>query len=91
MPNRSQPGLPDIAAEIVFALRAEDVRSVSDLLVRRTHLFWQAADQGAAALPRVAALAARELGWDGTREDAAVQEYLSEIARSRDYLGAMKR
>lgn len=79
------PGLPDIAAEIVFALRAEDARSISDLLIRRTHLFWQAADQGVAALPRVAALAALELGWDRTREDAAVEEYLSEIARSRDY------
>ena len=83
--ERLTPGLPDIAAEIVFALRAEDARSLSDLLVRRTHLFWQAPDQGIAALPRVAALAARELGWDRARENAAVQEYLSEIARSRRY------
>ncbi|MBC8646932.1 MAG: glycerol-3-phosphate dehydrogenase/oxidase [Thermoanaerobaculia bacterium] len=83
--ERLTPGLPDIAAEIVFALRAEDARSVSDLLIRRTHLFWQAADQGVAALPRVAALAARELHWDRPRKDAAVQEYLSEIARSRRY------
>ncbi|MFN2385057.1 MAG: glycerol-3-phosphate dehydrogenase/oxidase [Thermoanaerobaculia bacterium] len=83
--ERLTPGLPDIAAEIVFALRAEDARSISDLLIRRTHLFWQAADQGVGALPRVAALCARELGWDRAREDAAVQDYLSEIARSRDY------
>ena len=83
--ERLTPGLPDIAAEIVFALRAEDARSVSDLLIRRTHLFWQAADQGVAALPRVASLAARDLGWDRAREDAAIQDYLSEIARSRRY------
>ena len=83
--ERLTPDLPDIAAEIVFALRSEDARSISDLLIRRTHLFWQAADQGVAALPRVASLAARELGWSKSREDAAVQDYLSEIARSRRY------
>lgn len=83
--ERLTPGLPDIAAEIVFALRSEDARSVSDLLIRRTHLFWQASDQGVAALPRVASLAARELGWGKPREDAAVQDYLSEIAKSRRY------
>jgi glycerol-3-phosphate dehydrogenase len=84
----SQPltaGLPDIAAEIVFALREEDARSISDLLIRRTHLFWQASDQGIAALPLVAALAARELGWDEKRSEAAAQEYLSEVARSCRY------
>ena len=41
-------GLPDIDAEIVFAAREEDARSVSDVLIRRTHLFWQASDQGLA-------------------------------------------
>ncbi|HSS45128.1 MAG TPA: glycerol-3-phosphate dehydrogenase/oxidase, partial [Thermoanaerobaculia bacterium] len=33
-------GLPDIDAEIVFAARFEDARSLSDALIRRTHLFW---------------------------------------------------
>jgi glycerol-3-phosphate dehydrogenase len=83
--ERLAPGLPDLAAEITFALRAEDARSISDLLIRRTHLFWQVADQGLAALSRVTALAAEELGWDRAREDAAREEYLSEIARSRRY------
>ena len=83
--ERLTAGLPDIAAEIVFALRSEDAGSVADLLIRRTHLFWQASDQGVAALPRVTALAARELGWSKAREDAALQDYLSEIAKSRRY------
>lgn len=83
--ERLTPGLPDIAAEIVFALRSEDARSVCDLLIRRTHLFWQAPDQGVAALPRVGSLAARELGWSKSRAEAALQDYLSEIAKSRRY------
>jgi len=83
--DRLSPGLPDIAAEIVFAARSEDARSIADLLARRTHLFWQASGQGAEALPRAAALAARELHWDKAGEKAAVEAYLSEVAKSRPF------
>jgi glycerol-3-phosphate dehydrogenase len=76
-------GLPDIDAEVVFAARDEDARSVSDVLIRRTHLFWQASDQGLGSLERVAAILARELGWSPapTRESAAAYEH--EVERSR--------
>ena len=37
------------------------------------------------ALPRVAELASRELGWDKAREEAAVLDYLSEVAKSRSF------
>ena len=85
--ERLVPGLPDIAAEIAFAARHEDARSVSDALVRRTHLSWQAARQGVGALPRVAAVLSRELGWSPERETASSQEYLGEIERSRRAIG----
>lgn len=83
--ERLSPDLPDIAAEIVFALRAEDARSITDVLIRRTHLFWQASGQGVLALPRVAELASRELGWDKARQETAVLEYLSEVEKSRSF------
>lgn len=85
--DRLAPELPDIAAEVVFAARREDARSIGDLMIRRMHLFWQAADQGVGALARVASLAARELRWDEAGEKASVAEYLSEIRRSRRYQG----
>jgi glycerol-3-phosphate dehydrogenase len=82
--ERLVPGVPDIAAEIVFAARHEDARSVSDALIRRTHLFWNAPRQGTEALPRVAASLSRELGWSREQEIASSEEYQREIERSRE-------
>ncbi|HEY6931257.1 MAG TPA: glycerol-3-phosphate dehydrogenase C-terminal domain-containing protein, partial [Thermoanaerobaculia bacterium] len=76
-------GLPDIDAEIVFAAREEDARSVSDILIRRTHLFWQASDQGLASAERVGALLGRELDWSKDQVRASVAAYAMEVARSR--------
>ena len=65
-PSSSKPlveGLPDCEAEVLFAARHEDARRASDVLIRRTHLFWQAHGQGASAVSRVHAILDRELGW----------------------------
>jgi glycerol-3-phosphate dehydrogenase len=77
------PGLPDIDAEVVFAARNEDARSLTDVLIRRTHLFWQAPQQGMEVVERVAALLARELRWSKDQERAATDNYAREVARSR--------
>ncbi|HYK42441.1 MAG TPA: FAD-dependent oxidoreductase, partial [Thermoanaerobaculia bacterium] len=76
-------GLPDSEAEVVFAARFDDARSVSDVLIRRTHLFWEAEGQAVAAAARVARLLAGELGWSGDEESRSREEYLEEVARSR--------
>lgn len=81
-------GVPDLAAEIVFAARAEDARSISDALIRRTHLFWQAPRQGTAALDRVGAILSRELGWNRAQEQAARDDFLREVECSRGALGS---
>jgi glycerol-3-phosphate dehydrogenase len=78
-------GLPDIEAEIVFAARREDARSLSDALIRRTHLFWQAPRQGEEALDRAAALMARELGWSDERRESDAAAYRREVALSRRF------
>jgi len=77
------PDLPDVEAEVVFAARAEDARSVSDVLIRRTHLFWEAAGQGAGAAGTVAGILRRELGWSQEQEARSREEYLAEVAVSR--------
>ncbi|MCA1580336.1 MAG: glycerol-3-phosphate dehydrogenase/oxidase [Acidobacteria bacterium] len=76
-------GLPDIEAEVVFAARCEDARTASDVLIRRTHLFWQAADQGVAALPRVQELLGKELDWSEEAASRSRDEYLREVEKSR--------
>ena len=37
-PSRSSPGLPDLLAEVVYAARREQARSLGDVLLRRTRL-----------------------------------------------------
>jgi glycerol-3-phosphate dehydrogenase len=76
-------GFPDCEAEVRFAARFEDARSASDVLVRRTHLFWQAPGQGALAVPRVHAILARELGPDAAREERSAADFAREVERSR--------
>ncbi len=76
------PGLPDLAAEVVFAARHEDARSLTDALARRTHLFWQAPRQGEEAIERAADLMAGELGWNPARKQSAIEDYVTEMARS---------
>jgi len=76
-------GLPDIEAEVVFAARCEDARSASDVLIRRTHIFWQAGDQGVGALPRVQELLGKELDWSEEGASRSRDEYLREVEKSR--------
>ncbi len=81
--ERLDPGLPDIVAEVVFAAKNEDARTLADVLIRRTHLFWQAPRQGADALDRVTELLSRELQWTKAQEREERESYLRLVARSR--------
>jgi len=81
-------GLPDIDAEVVFAAQEEDARSVADVFIRRTHLFWQAPRQGMEAAERAAALLARELHWSTEEERASLDAYAREISLSRACLSS---
>jgi glycerol-3-phosphate dehydrogenase len=72
------PESPDIAAQVVHAVRAEQCRRVSDFILRRTTLGFSR-DQGLGAAEAVAALMARELGWSPERsaaEKRAFNEYV---------------
>ena len=78
-------GLPDVEAEIVFAARHEDARTLSDALIRRTHLFWQAPRQGLECAERAAALMAHELGWGAAAIARQLEAYAAEVDRSRRF------
>jgi len=78
-------GLPDLEAEIVFAARHEDARSLSDALIRRTHLFWQAPRQGLECAERAAARMASELGWGAAATGRQLDAYAAEVDRSRRF------
>jgi len=81
--ERIDPALPYLWAEIVHAARHERARDLTDLLVRRVPLFRDAADQGLAAAPQAATVAARELGWDAARREKELAGYRDAVAVSR--------
>ncbi len=77
------PGLPDLLAEAVLAVRHEQARGVGDVLLRRTRLGLLAAhdldvEDPEGAVRRVADVMARELGWDAARTELEVERYAAE-------------
>lgn len=78
------PGLPDLLAEAPHAARAEQARSVGDVLLRRTRLGLLAAREvsgEASAVPeRVADALAVERGWDERRKADEVSAFRREAA-----------
>jgi glycerol-3-phosphate dehydrogenase len=83
-------GLPDLLAEVVHAARAEQARSLGDVLLRRTRLGLLAArgvtDPQAAR--RVASALAGELGWDEARIAAELDRFVQE-AEAEGIVGAL--
>ncbi|MPZ20592.1 MAG: FAD-dependent oxidoreductase [Luteitalea sp.] len=81
---RLAPDYPDIAAQVVFAVREEQARRLSDVLLRRTRLGFTA-DQGRAAAERVADLMARELGWPERRRLDETRAYHNVITATQAF------
>jgi glycerol-3-phosphate dehydrogenase len=82
-PELAEPivdGLPDLLAEVVHAVRADQARSIGDVLLRRTRLGLLAAREvrDGPALRRVAAIMAAELGWDAARAAAEQARFVEE-------------
>jgi glycerol-3-phosphate dehydrogenase len=77
-------GLPDLLAEIAYAVRHEQARSVGDALLRRTRLgliAGRALCAGDSRDPlRVARVMGTEFGWDATRVAAEVAAFGEEAA-----------
>ncbi len=82
--------LPDLLAEVVYAARREQARSLGDVLLRRTRLGLLAARELGADGPvvgRVAGALAGELGWDAG-EVAAQREAWRAEARAEGVVGS---
>jgi glycerol-3-phosphate dehydrogenase len=85
-PKLAQPivaGRPDLLAEVALAARAEQARSVADVLLRRTRLGILAAPQlrTAKAVRPVADVLGAELGWSRRRRSREAEAWLEVAAR----------
>jgi glycerol-3-phosphate dehydrogenase len=82
---RSLDGAPGyLAAEVVHAVRAEGALHLDDVLTRRTRVSIQTAHRGVDSAPQVAALMARELGWDEERTAREVAHYAARVDAERE-------
>ncbi|MBJ7347834.1 MAG: glycerol-3-phosphate dehydrogenase/oxidase [Thermoleophilaceae bacterium] len=78
---RIVPDMPDRLAEVVIAVRREQARSISDVLLRRTRLGLLAArdlvglGHPAEPVESVAALMGRELGWSDERRQLEIKAW----------------
>lgn len=80
------PGHPALRAELLHAIRREMAVTLNDLLVRRTHVFYETPGHGVAEAPELVDLAARELNWDAARQAMELTAYLKEVERSIAFL-----
>jgi glycerol-3-phosphate dehydrogenase len=70
------PGQPDLLAELAFAVRREQARSLADVLLRRTRLgLLDERGLEGEALERAARVLAGELGWDDARVAGELERY----------------
>ncbi len=81
--ERLDPRLPYIAANIVFAVRAEMARTVEDVLARRTRALFLDVDAARASAPRVAQLLSAELHHDASWVTAELASFDLVAARRR--------
>jgi glycerol-3-phosphate dehydrogenase len=78
-------GLPELRAELIHALRREMAMTLSDLFIRRTHVFHEARAHAAAEAANLVDLVAEEAGWDAARKSRELAQYLAEVKRAEAF------
>lgn len=73
--TRLHPAVPYCGAEVAWAVRAEQARTVEDVLARRTRALFLNAAAAVEMAPRVAELMAGKLGRDKAWEDEQVRAF----------------
>lgn len=78
--RRIVPDLPYLMAEVLHAIQHEMALTLSDVLIRRTHVIYEARGGGLEQARAVAELMAPRLGWDAAEVERQVADYAAEAA-----------
>ncbi len=79
------PDSRDIYAQVLFGLREEGAKTLSDIVLRRMHL-GISAGRGAQQAEKIADLAGKELGWSDEEKKQRVAEFRAELDKDRSCL-----
>jgi glycerol-3-phosphate dehydrogenase len=76
---------PWLRAELIHAMRREMALTLSDLLIRRTHVFHEVRGHAMGEAAGLMDLVAPEAGWDAARQSRELTMYLSEVERAEAF------
>jgi glycerol-3-phosphate dehydrogenase len=76
--------LPYLKAEIVYAVAAEGALSVSDVLERRTRIWFEAPNFGVDLASAIADLIAPYLGWKAAQKKASIVHYQALVEAAKE-------
>ncbi len=77
--TRIAPELPYLMAEVLYAVQHEMALTLSDVLVRRTHMIYEIQSGGIEQARAVARLMAPRLGWDELEVERQVADYAAQV------------
>lgn len=77
------PGLPYLLAEALYAVGHEMALTLGDVLIRRTHVIYDARDGGLGRARAVAEVIAPRLGWDAAEIGRQLADYAAQVAQTR--------
>ena len=76
-------GRVEIMAQIDFGVREELAASISDIMIRRTQIFFRDFQQGLGSLEKVALRMAHLIGWSDEEKQKSIDAYKAEVALSQ--------
>ncbi|HKR08097.1 MAG TPA: glycerol-3-phosphate dehydrogenase/oxidase [Gemmatimonadaceae bacterium] len=74
-------GLPYTGAHLVYGVKHEMAKTLSDLLIRRIHLAFETRDHGKSVAQRAADIVAPLLEWDETTKRSRLSDYNFDVDR----------
>ena len=77
-------GAQYLGIEIYFAASHEGAMSVSDVLLRRTRIFFESGDYGLSSTARVAEIISPLLGWSAEQAQVSIREYEDLVQAERE-------
>jgi glycerol-3-phosphate dehydrogenase len=83
--ERIVPELPYVMAEALYAVQHEMALTLSDVLVRRTHVIYETRTGGVERARAVAELMAPRLVWDEAEVERQVADYAAQVALTRNW------
>ena len=72
-------------AQVDFGVLEEFAASVSDIMVRRTQIFFRDHNQGLDSVEKVAARMAELIGWSEEEKQKSIDDYKAEVALSQKW------